>query len=211
MNTVRLASLTLTLVSTLALAACGTMGGAQRVNTLGQPERLQPVQTSQVNSSTLQPLPGSTTVQPSAAQIAPGLSGTPVLGGVPTQPLQTASTDGTFVSVNDPTLSGGAPVAGRDLTGGLTVDKLLGGWNVSSGATSCRLNLTYTAAGAPNRYRASAPGCAISGMAAVASWQLTGNQVQLFDASNNIVAALALAGNRFVGTSAGGQGISMTS
>lgn len=204
MRLVRTASLIMVLAASLTLAACGTMGSsAPRVNTLGQPERVQPVATSQVSSTALQPLPGSA--------VAPGLSGTPVLGGVQSQPMQTASTDPNFVSLSDPSLPGAAPVAGRDLTGGLTVDKLLGGWTVSSGATTCRLNLTYTDAGTHGRYRASAPGCAISGMATVAAWQLSGNQVQLFDASNNIVAAMALSGNRFVGTSAGGQGISMTS
>jgi hypothetical protein len=43
----------------------------------------------------------------------------------------------------------------------------------------------------------------------VASWQLAGSQVQLFDEAGDIVASLILSDNRFVGTLAGGQGISM--
>ena len=43
----------------------------------------------------------------------------------------------------------------------------------------------------------------------VASWQLAGSQVQLFDENGDIVAAMILSGNRFIGTLAGGQGISM--
>ena len=43
----------------------------------------------------------------------------------------------------------------------------------------------------------------------VTSWQLTGSQVQLFDENGDIIAALILSGTRFIGTLAGGQGISM--
>ena len=43
----------------------------------------------------------------------------------------------------------------------------------------------------------------------VASWQLAGTQVQLFDEKGNLIGALILSGNRFVGTLSGGQGISM--
>lgn len=206
----RTASLVAVTLATLTLAACGTMGTSPTVNTLGQPQPVQPVQTSQVNSAALPPIAGSV-VQQDPASIAPGLTGTPVLGGVQQQPLQTASADGSFVTLGDAGTAGAIPPGGRDLTGGLTIEKLLGGWNVTSGADQCRVNLTYTAKAGTSRYRASAPGCAIPGLAAVASWQLTGNQIQLFDEAGSIVAALALSGNRFVGTSAGGQGISMTS
>ena len=43
----------------------------------------------------------------------------------------------------------------------------------------------------------------------MASWQLVGSQVQLFDEAGDIIASLILSGNRFIGTLAGGQGISM--
>jgi hypothetical protein len=49
----------------------------------------------------------------------------------------------------------------------------------------------------------------LQGLNVVASWQLAGNQVQLFDENGDIVANLLLSGNRFIGTLAGGQGISM--
>lgn len=109
---------------------------------------------------------------------------------------------------------GPAPASpGRNLAGGLTVEKLLGGWTVTSGSSQCRLNLTYTAtSGAPagaSRYRASAPGCQIATLNAVASWQLSGTQVQLFDASDKMVGTLLLSGNRFIGTLTGGQAILM--
>ncbi len=43
----------------------------------------------------------------------------------------------------------------------------------------------------------------------MASWTLAGTQVQLFNEGGNIIAALILSGNRFIGTLAGGQGISL--
>ena len=72
-----------------------------------------------------------------------------------------------------------------------------------------KLNLTYTSKTGTSRYRASTPGCELQGMSNVASWQLAGSQVQLFDESDKMIAAMILSGNRFIGTLAGGQGISM--
>ena len=144
-----------------------------------------------------------------AGQVAPSLTGQPVLGGNQPQQdtIQTASTDGSFVSLDSVGSVPNAP--GRDLTGGLTIEKLLGGWTIVSGATQCRLNLTYTSKAGTSRYRASSPGCQLPGLSVVASWQLAGSQVQLFDEAGDMVAALILSGNRFIGTLAGGQGISM--
>ena len=82
---------------------------------------------------------------------------------------------------------------GRDLTGGLTVEKLLGRWTVVSGADQCQLNLTQTAKTGTGRYRASTPRPArLTGLNVVASWTLAGSQVQLFDENGDIVAALIL-------------------
>ena len=99
----------------------------------------------------------------------------------------------------------------RDATSpsGLTIEKLLGGWTVVAGADQCKLNLTYTAKTGTSRYRASTPGCTLQGLNVVASWQLVGTQVQLFDENGDIIASLILSGNHFIGTLAGGQGISM--
>ena len=57
--------------------------------------------------------------------------------------------------------------------------------------------------------RLDAPACGLKGLSVVASWKLAGSQVQLFDENGDLVAALILSGNRFIGTLAGGQGISM--
>lgn len=136
--------------------------------------------------------------------------------------------DGSFVS-QDPMLSGGfgtstqtmdqqvaldpngqpTQVASRDLSGGLTADKLLGSWTVVSGADTCRVNLTQTAASGTERFRASAPNCTIEVLNGIASWQLAGTQVQFFSEGGQLIGALLQSGNRFIGTLSGGRGISM--
>jgi hypothetical protein len=78
-----------------------------------------------------------------------------------------------------------------------------------SGADQCRLNLTQTSKAGTARYRASTPGCQMQILASVASWQLAGSQVQLFNEEGNLIGALLLSGNRFIGTLAGGQSVSM--
>ncbi len=67
--------------------------------------------------------------------------------------------------------SPGFPTArGRDLSGGLTIEKLLGRWTVVSGADQCALNLTQTQKTGTSRYRASAPACGLKSLGGVASW-----------------------------------------
>jgi hypothetical protein len=187
----------------LVLSGCASSGVSTR--SVAATETLTPIQNSSVASSDLTVLPG-TQVQP--ASITP-LPGQPAVGAplVPPggQPTQVAGADGSFVTLD----SMGTSSVGRDLSTGLTVEKLLGGWTVVSGADQCRLNLTQTAKTGTNRFRASAPGCTLPGLSVVASWQLLGNQVQLYDENNDIIAALTVSGNRFIGTLAGGQGISM--
>ena len=64
------------------VAGCGTFGTTERVsvNTVGEPQQLRPLPESNVNSSSLPPLQAS-------GNVAPGLSGTPVLGACrPTAP-----------------------------------------------------------------------------------------------------------------------------
>jgi hypothetical protein len=215
-----------TLSLTLAGCASSSVGpnGARTA-----PEDIAPIQNVPVASSNLPaigqtgatqqnmgtlPMPGQ---QPAAntltvgGGVATSQSLDPMLQGQqPGQlpaPTQTAANNGSFVTLGAPGALPATP--GRDLTGGLTIEKLLGGWTIVSGAEQCKLNLTYTAKAGTSRYRASTPGCAIPGLMVVSSWQLVGTQVQLFDENNDIIASLILSGNRFIGTLAGGQGISM--
>ncbi len=198
----------------LALAGCA-MNTTQPVR--NDAPQVAAVPQGQVQSGQLPPIgqPGATP--------APGLSGQPVLCGQPT--LGGQPTAGTPVAVGgvSPTpvltpgtgtqvaaLPGTPPVAGvQPLSSGFTVVDLLGGWNIVSGPGQCRLNLTQTTKEGTGRYRASAPACTIGGVGNVASWQLVGTSVQLYDEGGAIVAALVLSGNRFIGTGSGGTALSM--
>jgi len=210
------------LIAATCLSGCTTTGDDSAA--LGA-DQVQPVQDSAVASASLPPLAGQDgsvqTADPAggadatSADATTGANGTtgatagtadPALAGT-TPPTQTASAPGSFVTLNDVGTVPNAP--GRNLAGGLTVEKLLGGWTVISGAAQCRLNLTYTAKTGTTRYRASSPGCQIAGLAPVSSWQLSGTQVQLFNEANALIGTLLLSGNRFIGTLAGGEGISM--
>lgn len=179
----------------LVVTACSSTGSnTANLNTIGAPAQLQPVQTSTVQQGTL-PAIGATGTP------APGLSGQPVLGGVPagTQPTITTAAAGTnpsIVALNAPT------------TGGVSAGPE-GVWNVVAGQSQCRLNLPMTTKTGTTYYRASAPGCAVPALASVTGWQQVGSQLQLYDDNGNIAAFLAPSGGRYIGTMGGGQAISM--
>lgn len=174
----------------------------------------------QVASNTVLTAPGQPTDLNAPAALNPSLQASATPGAVATpqpgvtdqfgNPLVVASVapvDGTFVSTD---AVGSVPqTQGRNLAGGLSYEKLLGGWTIVAGAEQCRLNLTYTAKTGTSRYRASTPGCGLTGLKVVASWALAGTQVQLYDENGDIVANLLLSGDKFIGTLAGGTGISM--
>jgi hypothetical protein len=185
-----------TLAIALMLSACASTGVT--VANANDSEQLGAVQQGNVSTAALPPIGPNGEVQ--GAQDLNNQTGVP-------------SAPGTQVATNSTTALppvGGLPsTTGRDLSGGLTVAKLLGRWTVVSGQDQCALNLTQTQKTGTSRYRASAPACALKGLSAVASWTVAGSQVQLFDESGKLIAALILSGNRFVGTLSGGTGISM--
>ncbi len=185
----------------MVLAGCSSSRVAVQ-NYGQQAEQLAPVQTGSVSTTALPPIGPNGEVQ------GPGPL-TPIDPNAPAgaNGTQVATADGSFTTL--PPVGTTPNAAGRDLGGGLTVEKLLGRWTVVSGADQCQLNLTQTAKTGTGRYRASAPACALKSLGGVASWTLAGSQVQLFDESGSLIAALILSGNRFVGTLAGGTGISM--
>jgi len=183
------------------LAGCSSTSNTAGLNVVGRaqaPQQLQPVPNSTVAQNQLPPLGG---VQGSPA---PGLTGQPVLGGVQQQSTATGQ-------------PGAVGTTTTATAGGVSLDPLAAGvgtgpegvWTVLAGASQCRLNLTMTTREGTSRYRASAPACTLPGLSTVGSWQQVGNQVQLFDESNNLVAALSQSNGRYVGTLTGGQAISM--
>jgi hypothetical protein len=205
------------LLATAMLAGCSTFGDDSGIAANAQPEAA-PITDSTVSSAALPPIGGSdgsvrtapTDSEATGALPPPGAPGEAGYGAgaaaMPPAPGATQGSSGSFVSLNDVGQVPDKP--GRNLAGGLTVEKLLGGWTVTSGGTQCRLNLTYTAA-ANGHYRASAPACQIPTLGSVAAWQLVGTQVQLFDGSSRMVGTLLLSGNTFIGTLSGGRAISM--
>ena len=182
----------------VVLAACQSTGSnTANLNTIGAPAQLQAVPNSTVQQGTL-PAIGATGTP------APGLSGQPVLGGVPAnQTVMATTTPGTSPSIVslDPLAQ---PVAGGMSTGPE------GAWNVAAGAATCRINLPMTAKTGTSYFRASAPGCTVPQIASVTGWQQVGSQLQLYDENGNIAAFLAPSGGRYIGTMGGGQAISMS-
>ena len=186
----------------MTLAACSTtsQSNTANLNVVRPAQQLQPVQTSTVQQGTL-PAIGATGTP------APGLSGTPVLGGAPAgtmAPMTTASAGTTAtMGSNSSIVSVGAPTAG--FSAGPE-----GVWTVTAGATTCQLNLPMTAKTGTSYYRASAPGCTVAQIAGVTGWQQVGSQLQLYDDNGNIAAFLAPSSGRYIGTMGGGQAISMS-
>lgn len=166
-----------------------------------QPAPIQPVQSASVQTTDLPPIAGTT----SAPSVAPATSSVPsntaALNGQ-------ASSSGPGFGLGEAGEPGNT-TGGRDLSGSISIEQLLGGWTVLAGSEQCRLNLTYTAKGSTGRYRASTPACTEPTLTTVTSWNLLGNQIQLYNEADELVGTLLRSGNRFVGTLAGGQAISL--
>ena len=186
----------------VVLAACQSTGSnTANLNTIGQPQQLQPVQNSTVQQGTL-PAIGATGTP------APGLSGQPVLGGVPANQTAMATTGTTATVGATPSIVSLDPLA-QPVAGGMSTGPE-GAWNVAAGTATCRINLPMTAKTGTSYYRASAPGCTVPQIASVTGWQQVGSQLQLYDENGNIAAFLAPSGGRYIGTMGGGQAISMS-
>jgi len=177
------------------------------------PTQLEPVIASNVQSSALPPL---TQANNSGDPLLQDDSGVNTQFGFPEDsrdPLLTPN--GAPALLTLPGNGAGQPnavspsVATHNLSGGLSVQKLLGSWTIISGSDQCQLNLTQTLKTGTERYRASAPNCTISTLSGLASWKLIGSQVQFYNVSGQLIGALLQSGNRLIGTLAGGQGVSM--
>lgn len=177
----------------LLVAACSPTSRTNtgNLNVIGQPQQLQPVQSSSVQQNTLPPIGATGTP-------APGLSGQPILGGQTATTTQVASTS-----------AGSITTLGQPMSTGVSVGPE-GAWNVAAAGQTCRLNLPLTAKTGTNYYRASAPGCTVPQIASVTGWQQVGSQLQLYDDNGNIAAFLAPSSGRYIGTMGGGQAVSMS-
>jgi hypothetical protein len=193
----------------VVLAACQSTGSnTANLNTIGAPAQLQPIQSSTVQQGTL-PAIGATGTP------APGLSGQPVLGGMPTQtaminPGMTSPGMTGYPATTTPAAPGSSIVSlNQPLASGVSAGPE-GVWNVTAGTSTCNINLPLTAKTGTSYYRASAPGCTVPQIASVTGWQQVGSQLQLYDDNGNIAAFLAPSAGRYIGTMGGGQAISMS-
>jgi hypothetical protein len=184
-------------IAVLSLAACASTGASVN-STADAGDQLAPVNSGNVQTAALPPIGPNGEVQGPNDQIIP----------------PTTNPDGTQIAAADsmatlPPVGALPNSAGRDLTGGLTPEKLLGRWTMVSGQDQCSVNLTQTAKAGTSRYRASAPGCTVDPVSKVASWQLNASTVNFYDEGGTMIAALILSGNRFIGTMSGGRGVQM--
>ena len=197
----------------VVLAACQSTGtSTANLNTIGSPQQLQPVPNSTVSQNQL-PAIGATGTP------APGLSGQPVLGGVPPTPAgqQVATLAGPGGATTQMTNNGSfATVGAPGQPTSISVNSAAGVptgpegvWNVTAAGATCRLNLPLTSKTGTSYYRASAPGCTVPQLASVTGWQQVGSQLQLYDENGNIAAFLAPSSGRYIGTMGGGQPVSM--
>lgn len=202
-----LGKIAIVLLVTGSMAAC--TNSARFSGNSTPPETLTPLSSSSVQTTSLPPLSGTTTADGALLTTPEGQSQFPASDFNSSDPLlgTQPNTNGSIITAD----ATGMPTTTqtRTLTGPLTESKMLGGWTVISGADTCQINLTQTAKPGTNRFRASAPGCNIAVLNSLASWQLAGTQVQLFSESGQLIATLLQSGNRFIGSLAGGQGISM--
>lgn len=188
-------------VTALVLSGCSSSRFASSRITTRQPQQLQPITNSQVQSQNLPPIGQNGQLTSSQTGFGFGQSADPGLIG------QTVNADGSIVALNG---VGTLPnTSGRDMSGGVSVTKMLGAWTVIAGSDQCQINLTQTTKSGTNRYRASAPNCNLPALSLLSSWRLAGNQVQFYDSSGSIIGSLLLSDNRFVGTLVGGIAVSM--
>ncbi|WP_127144233.1 AprI/Inh family metalloprotease inhibitor [Pelagibacterium montanilacus] len=205
------------LCAALFLAGCASTTTPPATG-LPQPAPITPITTGTVESSDLPPIGGGTGDQgagstfrsssalPADTRVSNASS---VYDPSGSSDAASTTTSGGFVSLDDISPVGTSS-GGRNLSGDLTMEGLLGGWTLRAGTTECRLNLTYTAKGATGHYRASTPGCTQETLAGVAAWQLLGSQIQLYDDADQLIGTLLRSGDRFVGTLAGGQSVTLT-
>ena len=169
----------------IAAAVAAVLGGCQRtsfggMNTQQQPAPLMPAPVGGVQSGQLPP-PGMGT----------GANSATAFPEAPTTPTETTAPQ--VASANAPEL---------------TREALIGRWSAGTGGTTCDvfLSLTKWTGG----YRAASRGC-VGNAAAISAWDVQGKQVILADSSGNQVARLYQSVNeRYDGSTATGQPISLS-
>lgn len=164
----------------IAVAVTAALGGCQRTSFGGLSTQPQP--------APLMPAPVGG-VQ--SGQLAP--PPTPGVTEFPAAPTAPETTAPQVAAANAPEL---------------TREALIGRWSAGTGGTSCDvfLSLTKWTGG----YRAASRGC-VGAAASISAWDVQGKQVILSDSSGNQVARLYQSANeRYDGSTASGQSISLS-
>ena len=180
----------------LACAALSILVSACQVPLSGKWGRVRPlsaVPSGQVDQSSLPPPPGAfDESQPPVAAGDP-LTADPAGGGQ-------------IASIGEQSVAGPAPGVSSSLLIGRT--DLLGGWTVAADGDRCQLFMSLTTWS--GGYRATTKGCGSSSLQAISAWNLTGQQISLFDSGGAQVALLyAATKTRFEGQTEKGTGISV--
>lgn len=164
----------------VAVAVTAALGGCQRTSFGGLSTQPRP--------APLMPAPIGGV---ESGQLAPPM--TDGASQFPTAPTAPQQTDPQLAAANAPEL---------------TREALIGRWSAGTGGSSCDvfLSLTKWTGG----YRAASRGC-VGDAAAIAAWDVQGKQVILADSSGNQVARLYQSANeRYDGSTATGQSISLS-
>lgn len=155
------------------------------------------------------------TYQP--APLDPAPSGQVTAGQLPppTQPGQTANTQGNFPTApgDDTGLTGDPNASDSSIqqvntAGPVTRESLVGAWKVTTAGSSCQMFMALTKW--TGGFRAASRGCP-GDAASVAAWDVQGQQVVLSDSNGNKVASLFSSGSgSFNGQTNSGAAISLT-
>ncbi|MHA1190327.1 MAG: AprI/Inh family metalloprotease inhibitor [Alphaproteobacteria bacterium] len=180
----------------LGLIATALLLGACQVPFSGHSGRVRPlsaVPSGQIQQSTLPP--PSDFDQGQFASV-----------GVEQQDAQNPGEAEQLASIGDQAVAGPAPGGSSNLLIGRT--DLLGGWTVTADGDRCQLFMSLTTWS--GGYRATTKGCGSTSLQAISAWNLTGQQVSLYDNGGAQVANLyASTKTRFEGQTEKGAGISV--
>ncbi|MEO0636417.1 MAG: AprI/Inh family metalloprotease inhibitor [Pseudomonadota bacterium] len=185
-SSMHVAPVAVLLLSSVALAAC-----TRSVEPLSTVQPLPPAPAGTVSS---QPLPPTTPGQPGAIDPLTGLP-------IPPEQSDIASTE----PVAQPNAASSAPVSNEPLDRG----SVAGVWNVQVAGGTCRLATSFTRRS--THFQASPLRCPDAELSNVREWNVSGNQMVLYDDSGSAVARLfRTGGQRLDGKTSGGTAVTLS-
>jgi len=185
---VRITPILAILAISVGLAACTRSNDALRVNTQPPPQPLPSSPSGTVDIAELEP----TQTDPLTPDNQPNAIEAPLAPGAETP-------DTISVASLDPS-EGAKPITHETMTGA---------WTVNTDNPECRVFLSFTQWS--GGYRAGTRRCNAPELASVSAWDVKDNRVVLVDSGGSQIASLASAGGeRYAGTTSGGNAITFT-